>query len=114
MRTLIITALVLVCSACFSQGKVDTTSYQYCQVLGYGRFFSNKCTIEIDFGQFKSWLEVQKFLDEDGKPKVFNSMIDALNFMAKWGWQFLQAYAFSVSNQMVYHYIMRRPLYVVK
>jgi hypothetical protein len=37
-------------------------------------------------------------------PYVFNSIIDALNFMTKDGWEFVQAYAFSVGQSgNVYH-----------
>ncbi len=36
-------------------------------------------------------------------------MIDALNFMTKDGWEFVQAYAFSVGQSgNVYHYLLKR------
>jgi hypothetical protein len=35
-------------------------------------------------------------------------MIDALNFMSSSRYNSLQAYAFAVSNQNVYHYLMKK------
>jgi hypothetical protein len=35
-------------------------------------------------------------------------MIDALNFMTKNGYEFVQAYALVLSNQNVYHYLLRK------
>ena len=47
--------------------------------------------------------------DENDKAVEFNSMIDALNFMTANGYEFVQAYAFSVaSGPNVYHYLMRK------
>jgi uncharacterized protein (TIGR02145 family) len=45
--------------------------------------------------------------DEYGKPVAFNSMIDALNFMTKNGFEFVTAYAVTMFRQNVYHYLMR-------
>ncbi len=38
---------------------------------------------------------------------IFNSMIDALNFMTKNGFEFVDAYAITVDNQNVYHYLLK-------
>jgi len=35
-------------------------------------------------------------------------MIDALNFMSKNEYEFVQAYALTVGNQNVYHYLMKK------
>ena len=57
-----------------------------------------------DFGSGK---ELQ-LKDENGDKLIFNSMIDALNYMSKHGFEFVQAYAISVGGQNVYHYLLRR------
>jgi hypothetical protein len=46
--------------------------------------------------------------DELGKALDFNSMIDALNFMAQNGFEFVNAYTITVANQNVYHYILKK------
>lgn len=40
----------------------------------------------------------------------FNSMIDALNYMGTQGWEFVQAYAITMGNTNVYHFLMKRNL----
>ncbi|MBL87209.1 MAG: hypothetical protein CMO82_11185 [Winogradskyella sp.] len=84
---------------------------EYIQILGTHKAFSRKLTISLDFGQkvkdFGSGKELQ-LKDENGDKLIFNSMIDALNYMSKHGFEFVQAYAISVGGQNVYHYLLRR------
>lgn len=95
---------------------LDSIQTPYCQIVGTGKFLSNKLTIELDFGQEnKYWSSKDsQLLDEKGKAIVFYSMIDALNFMTEYGYVFVSAYAFSVDTgfgkQTVYHYLMKRNL----
>lgn len=46
--------------------------------------------------------------EETGKVKNFNSVIDALNYMSEQGWKFVNAYSITHSNQIVYHYLLKR------
>lgn len=87
--------------------EIDT---EYLRIVGYSKLMSNKVTIELDFGQRdKIWNSKDtRLVDENGKSIVLNSMVDALNFVSKSGYEFVQAYAFAVSNQSVYHYLMRK------
>jgi hypothetical protein len=88
----------------------------YVMIVGQGKVFSNKVSIEIDFGQETSvWKggKEMKLLDENGKKVELNSMIDALNFMSAVGYEFINAYAITVDNglsgkQNVYHYILKK------
>lgn len=84
---------------------------EYVEIVGTARVLSSKLTIEIDFGQENKLFSSDKdtrIRDENGKNMIFNSMIDALNFMTKNGYEFVQAYAVTISNQNVYHYLLRR------
>lgn len=83
---------------------------EYVQIVGTAKLMSNKVTIGLEFGQLdKVWsAKDTQIKDESGNKLVLNSMIDALNFMAKNGYEFVQAYAFSVGNQNVYHYLMKK------
>lgn len=93
-----------------SPTKTEVTT-QYCQIVGTSRLLSNRVTIEIDYGQERKYFAgPQRVLDENDQVKVFNSMIDALNFMAERGWQFVQAYVITSGNQNVYHYMMKREI----
>ncbi|WP_151675059.1 hypothetical protein [Patiriisocius marinus] len=90
---------------------IEEIDVEYLRIVGTSRMMSKKVTIEIDFGQdtkfFGSGKETQ-VKDIEGKLVKFNSMIDALNFMSSNGYDFVQAYAFSVNNQNVYHYLMKK------
>lgn len=91
---------------------INELDVDYVQIVGTSKLMSNKLTIEIDFGQNTKFFSSGKetiVKDEDGKNTVFNSMIDALNFMTKNGFEFVNAYAITVSsNQNVYHYLLRK------
>jgi hypothetical protein len=91
----------------------DTIQYVYCQIVGTSKFMSNKITIEIDFGQFRSiWTDNRLKDPTTGERRVFNGMIDALNYMGDMGWEFVQAYVITVSSgtgyQNVYHYLLKK------
>ena len=72
-----------------------------------------KVKIDVDFGQEVSiWNQHSKRVikDETGKEIKFNSMMDALNYMGTQGWEFVQAYAITMGNTNVYHFLMRREI----
>ena len=81
----------------------------YCMLLGTKKFMSNNVTVQVDFGQgLKTWKPNESFLkNDDGSKMVFNSMIDALNYMASQGWEFVDAYITSTNNQLVYNWILK-------
>ncbi len=83
---------------------------EFVQIVGTSKLLSNKLTIEIDFGQEnKFWnADDTQVKDENGKLMVFNSMIDALNFMSKNGYNFINAYTITIGNQNVYHYLLQK------
>jgi len=83
---------------------------EYVQIVGTSRLLSTKVSIDIDFGQENKVFSAKdtQVRDEQGKLIIFNSMIDALNFMTSHGYEFVQAYAFNVSSQNVYHYLLRK------
>ena len=83
---------------------------EYVQIVGTSKLLSTKLTIQIDFGQRTKFFSTGKetiVKDENGKPTDFNSMIDALNFMSKNGFEFVNAFAITVGNQNVYHYLLK-------
>lgn len=87
----------------------ETPKFVYCEVLGFEKLLSTKVTIQVEFGQKLKMFADNRMKDENGKPIVFNSMIDALNFMGKQGWEFVQAYVVTISQQNYYHYLMKKP-----
>lgn len=82
----------------------------YIEIVGRGQgAFGLKITIKIDYGQRRTISQKEGTLkDELGKTLVFNSMIDALNFLSQNGFEFVNAYAISNSAESVYHYILKK------
>lgn len=83
----------------------------YAELLGFQKgLFSNKVKVNVDFGQDVSFWKAgdMRIVSEDGKDVVFNSMVDAMNFMGKCGWEFVQAYVVTEGNQNVYHWLLSK------
>lgn len=86
----------------------------YCEIIGFDRVFSNKMTVQIDFGQFSNyWSTDRDLLDENGKTIVFNSMLDAVNYLAERGWVFETVYTVQsidkgTSGTLYRHWIMSK------
>ncbi len=90
--------------------QIKDIDVEYVQIVGTSKLFSTKLTIQIDFGQRTKFFSSGKetiVKDEEGKSLDFNSMMDALNFMSKNGFEFVNAYAITMDNQNVYHYLLR-------
>lgn len=96
--------------------KIDTflingRTEEYCELIGVQKMLSSKVKVSVDFGQYKSFFNQFDYLkNPDGTTRTFNSMIDALNYMNMYGWQFVNAYLISVGSENVYHYVMKRSL----
>ncbi|ANE53074.1 hypothetical protein [Flavisolibacter tropicus] len=86
----------------------STKIEQYCQVTATPRLLSNKVTIDIDYGEEKSFWIDMRLREVDGKLKKFNTVIDALNFMGRQGWIFINAYPVTNGSTTVYHYGFRK------
>lgn len=94
----------------FSQEK----SFVYCELLGTSKLLSSKVNVKVDFGQATSfWKGVAYLKDEKGKNRNFNSMVDAMNFMGKEGWEFVQAYVVTSGNQNVYHWLLKKEVSIL-
>tara|TARA_B100000401_G_scaffold351724_1_gene249344 strand:- start:316 stop:669 length:354 start_codon:yes stop_codon:yes gene_type:complete len=90
--------------------EIDT---EYIQIVGTEGLIKKKVSIEIDYGQNEQGKFFQKrknlvIKDENDEELKFNSMIGALNFMHKYGYDFVNAYAVSTGNQNVYHYLLKK------
>lgn len=105
------------------EGNIDDNKFQdiisqgdseqkeiYCMLLGMQMPFSGKVIITIDFGQERSWKPKDSMIidKQTGKAQRFNSMIDALNYMAQKGWTFVNAYAITIGQQNVYHWLLKK------
>ena len=91
--------------------KVDINSLdiEYCQIVGYNKsLLGQKIIVTVDYGQKFNLFKRQHIEDKDGKALVFNSMIDALNFMLKNGWEYEHNYTVSTGGSNIYHYLLKK------
>lgn len=87
----------------------ENQKYVYCLVSGNQRPFSTKVSVSVDYGEEKGmWYDPRIRDVETGKVQKFNSMVDAINYMEDQGWDFVDAYAVTVSSQNTYHWLLRK------
>lgn len=113
----LLSALLLVCFALptlaqtINDVPLKDADIDYVEIVGFVKPLSTKLNVVIDFGQEnKVWKPNKESVlkDETGKNLVFNSMIDALNFMSKNGFEFVSAYSVTINNSNVYHYLLKK------
>ncbi len=82
----------------------------YCEIIGVQKLLSLKVNVQVDFGQ-NPYVN-SKLVDENGKNITFNSMVDAMNYMSKLGWEFESVYVVThgsgSSAQNVYHWLLSK------
>lgn len=110
MKKILLFVTLITTTTLFAQ----ETKEVYCHVSpGMGTsWFGNDCTISVDFGQAKKITQPQIVVDEMGEPIVFNSIIDALNWMSSLGWRFKQAFTITdpLSKDNIYHYLLAKEI----
>ena len=110
MKKILLFVTLITTTTLFAQ----ETKEVYCHVSpGMGTsWFGNDCTISVDFGQAKKITQPLIVVDEMGEPIVFNSIIDALNWMSSLGWRFKQAFTITdpLSKDNIYHYLLTKEI----
>ena len=108
MKHVIILVLIVLGNHISFGQTPETKIEQYCQILASSRLLSNKVTIDIDFGEVKSFWRDNRLKTYDGKLKKFNTVIDALNYMGKEGWIFINAYPVTIGTGVIYHFAFKK------
>ena len=81
---------------------------KYCELIGTERLLTMKIIVQIDHGQPRKLFRLQTISDVNGKPKNFNSMIDALNFMEKNGWSYVNSHTTVTDGSSIHHWLLKR------
>lgn len=103
MKKILIISIALIASF-VSNAQTDTSRVeQYCEVIATPRLLSNRVTIEVNYGEEQSYWRDNR-LKIEGRLKKFNSVIDALNYMGREGWVFVNAFPVTVGTSQIYHY----------
>ena len=93
MKNTILTLMLFGGIIFFAGAQTPEPKYVYCTLTAQGRLFSTKVTITIDFGDRMKAFADNRLKDKRGKPIIFNTAVDALNFMGSRGWELVQAYS---------------------
>lgn len=115
----IIFGLVIMLSTVAASGQTvdgvnlgERKEVEYIKLMGIEMgVFKKKLIITVDYGQkVKAWESDITVSGPDGKPIVFNSMMDALNQFHGWGWELITTYYISdeTNKSTILHYVMRR------
>jgi len=108
MKKIFIISFFLVSArASFAQAN-NSKVEQYCQIIATPGLFGHKVTIDIDFGEEKSVWRDNRLKGYGGKIKKFNTVIDALNYMGRDGWIFINAYPVSMGETVIYHFAFKK------
>jgi hypothetical protein len=91
---------------------MDNASHQpdqYCIVMVSPKFFSSNVDIAVDFGRDTNTAN-PLLQSETEAMKEIGSLVDALNYLAKKGWQMVNGYSVSNSQTALneQHYLMRK------
>ncbi|MBD3750553.1 MAG: hypothetical protein IE931_13775 [Sphingobacteriales bacterium] len=94
-----------------AQGQKDTLTlkaYIFCELIGSSNI-NTRTKVIVDFGLDHPNRKEKRLIDEQtGKIKIFNSMIDALNFMSLKGWEFVQAYVTLDGKDSITHWLLKK------
>jgi hypothetical protein len=100
---------IFLISTLISNAQSDTSKVeQYCQIIATPRLLSNKVTIDIDYGDEKSFWHDTRLKTDAGKLKKFNTVIDAINYMSREGWIFMNAYPVRMGETEIYHFAFKK------
>jgi hypothetical protein len=108
MKKVLIISIVLLSSVVLNAQRDTTKVEQYCQVIATPRLLSNKVTIDIDFGDEKSFWRDNRLKTDGGRLKKFNTIIDAMNYMGREGWIFINAYPVRMGETEIYHFAFKK------
>jgi hypothetical protein len=91
-----------------SLSAFHSSNWIFAEIVGNAKLLSTKVNVSIDFGQGKGGIfRDNRMVDDQGKAITFNSMVDAMNYMANDGWEFCQAYVVGEGGSLVYHWLMK-------
>ena len=113
MKKLLLIAVILVASISAHAQTVNDIPVKdidvdYFMIIGSSNFSGTKMKVQFDFGQSHKFLGTSKNMvlkDENGKPMLLNSMVDALNFVSEFGYKF-QTWETERSGDKMYYGIL--------
>ena len=108
MKKVLIISIVLLVSIVSNAQSDSSKVEQYCQVIATPKLLSNRVTIDVDYGDEKSFWRDTRIKTDAGKLKKFNTVVDALNYMGREGWIFINAYPVKMGETEIYHFAFKK------
>lgn len=89
--------------------QAQNEKYAYCIMQCYGKVFSSKYIVTLDFGEVQSQ---RKQIYENGKKKQFNSNGESLNYMGRRGWELVSTYTDrdGLKQQLILYYVFKKKI----
>ena len=87
----------------------DGTYPVYCDLVAYNFWGVGKVKVKLDMGEFSDSYQFESLYDTSGKKIKFNTVMGAVNYMAKHGWKLDKTYYAtegSMAKQDVMHYVL--------
>ncbi len=84
----------------------EAPRYLYCEIICNARPQPWGVSVIFDFGQETDYWRYNMLTDSEGRDLVFNSGIQALNYMTARGWEFVQSYSSGEKDNYV-HMLLR-------
>jgi len=91
--------------------NINDLDIKFCRIVAFNKSaIKAKYVVTIDYGQINKFNNTQIIKGNSQKEEGFSSIIDALNFMVKNGWEYVDSYAISDSrgHGTFYHYLLKK------
>ena len=89
--------------------NISELDIKYCSIVGYNAsIFGKKIIVTVDYGQKYQFWKAQNITDANNKNIIFNSMVDALNFMEKNGWEYVNNTEYTSGNANVSNFLFKK------
>ena len=88
---------------------IQRVDISFIEISANGRLFSNRINVIVDYGQRRRSFDIQRIENDRGKSMKFNSMMDALNFFYRNGWEYVDNYQDNDDNTLRRYLLRRMP-----
>jgi len=118
MKTIFMIMFFALTMSAFAQEGKDTVTYVYCEVVAVAKYGTSadkpfNVNLFYDFGS-----GIDNFIkDKNGKEINFESAVDAINYLAGFGWHLQTSTSFYMvqpSWRCVTHHFLKRAKYLAK
>lgn len=96
-------------------GVPTNSHYNYCEIIGERRSPIAPIDVTVDYGEpVKRSKAARAQQEQQGKRIHFDSMAEAMNYLDKEGWEFVQACVESIEGRSYLHWILRKKIVEVE